>query len=84
MSASNVLQMAPPANKPNNNGGNGSNGGGSIEYRLTRLETRMEYVATKEDLKDIQITLIKWVVGVAIASSTLMGTLIVAVLRILS
>ena len=51
MSDSNVVQMARPAIRPNNNGGNGSNGGGNLESRLTRLETDMGYVAIKRSLK---------------------------------
>ena len=80
MSDSRLVHMVPPSTKPSNNGGNGSNGGGSIENRLARLETRMEYVATKEDLKDMQITFIKWMIGIVIASSSLT----IAILRVLS
>ena len=45
------LQTAPsgPATHPGNGGGNG----GGIESRLARLEARMEYVATKEDIQKL-------------------------------
>ena len=50
--------MASGAPKGNNNGN-----GGDLRERLVRLETRMDYVATKEDLKHLENTLIKWMIG---------------------
>lgn len=31
--------------------------------RLTRIETRLEHMATKADLQELQSTMIKWLVG---------------------
>ena len=41
---------SPPEDEGNGGNGNGSSGKGT-ESRLTRLETHMEYVATKEDIE---------------------------------
>ena len=67
------LRAVPPG--PSSSGP--SNGGGEAT-RLTRLETQMEYVATKADLKHLENTLIKWMLG-TIGVTAL--TLIAATLR---
>ena len=61
------------------------NGNGGIENRLrlleiqvARVETRLDTMATKEDLQKMENTLIKWMVGM-MATSTV--ALIVAVVR---
>ena len=41
----------------------------TIEDRLTRLETRQDYLATKEDLAHLETRLIKWLVGAVIAAA---------------
>ena len=72
---SDVAQLHPTTTPK---GGNGNAGGGDVRERLVRLETKMGYVATKEDLKDMENTLIKWMMGtIAIA---LVG-LVVATIR---
>ena len=40
----------------------------SVEERLIRLETKQETLATKEDLAKLEARLIKWMVGVMVAS----------------
>lgn len=44
--------------------GNGSNGGGSnIDECLTRIETKLEYIATKEDIQKIKVWLLSGILG---------------------
>ena len=48
-----------PITKPT--GGSGSNGG--IGDRVTALETHLQYLAKKEDIKDLKIWILAGVVG---------------------
>ena len=54
---------AVPKNEP---GGGGGDGGDArlraVEERLARLETRMDYMATKEDIQKLKIWFL-WVLG---------------------
>lgn len=56
--------------------------GGSFENRLTRLETHLQYLATKEDLQKLKV----WWLGGIIAgmglAATIAATIAIAVLRI--
>ncbi|MCY4261187.1 MAG: hypothetical protein OXC91_13115 [Rhodobacteraceae bacterium] len=73
----------PPKHAPSNGGNNGN--GREIHGRLTALETRMEYLATKEDIaglkthiSDKQSSTLKWQVGILI---TVIIALCIAVVR---
>jgi len=52
-----VEDQADPRNAPASSSGGGDNGG--IEARLAALETRIEYLATKEDIQKLKV----WVLG---------------------
>lgn len=70
-----VVQLAPPTGTPSPAGP--GNGGGYGE-RLARIEAKMEYMATREDVSEIKVlierkesTMLRWLlglVGVAVAS----------------
>ena len=45
----------------------GSGGGRTVEERLSALETRMEYLATKEDIQKLKT----WVLGGVVAAMVL-------------
>lgn len=34
-----------------------------VRERLSKIEARLEHMATKEDLKQLESTLVKWVIG---------------------
>lgn len=65
-----VAQIRPPVDRPTNGGG--SNGSGYGE-RLARIETRLESIATREDIADIRTTLWKAIATVVIASLGTVG-----------
>ena len=92
MTSSNVVDLPssdPPA--PNTAGG-GNNGGidtrvRTLEERLTRLETHMQYVANKEDIQSLktlieekQSTMLKWQIGII---TTVVISFMAIVLKIL-
>ena len=39
-----------------------------IDRRVTALETELKHLATKADLKDMEMRLIKWMVGMMVGS----------------
>ena len=49
-----------PINSPTR-GSNG--GGGNLEYRLARIETKLEYTATREDIADLKVIILRWLIG---------------------
>lgn len=61
--------------RPNPEGGPGGGGGGgvdarlrAVEDRLTRLETRMDYMATKEDIQKLKIWVLIGVLSSIVAA----------------
>ena len=63
----NEVKVVPPQPNPKAEpaGGDGVDARlRAVEERLVRLETRMDYMATKEDLKDLKI----WVLGSALST----------------
>ena len=44
--------------------GDGGGGGSKLEARLSSLETRIEYLATKEDVQKLKV----WILGGVLAS----------------
>lgn len=60
---------AVPKNEPGGGGGDGVDARlRAVEERLARLETRMEYMATKEDIQKLRI----WVLGGALGIALLL------------
>ncbi|MDD9819192.1 MAG: hypothetical protein OXU61_13845 [Gammaproteobacteria bacterium] len=77
-SQSKVVSLESPHTKPassSNGNGNGTRLA-AVEARLTALETHIRYLATKEDIQAMQATMLKWGVGILIA--TLSGVLFIA------
>lgn len=77
MSEDNVIPFQ--SNQKAGPGGGGGDGVDArlraVEERLVRLETRMDYMATKEDLKDLKI----WVLGSALSTGIPIVLLVVKV-----
>ena len=71
---SSVVQFAQNPPVPSTGGGGG--GRDDLSERIARLETRIEYLATKEDIQSMANTQLKWVIGVFV-------TVIVGVLAVL-
>lgn len=65
---------AVPKDEPSENGGVDARLR-AVEERLARLETRMDYMATKEDIQKIKI----WVLGGALGSGIPIALLVVKV-----
>ena len=63
---------------PGSDSGGSGGGGASLESRLTRLETHLQYLATKEDIQKLKVW---WLVGI-IGGMGLAATVALAVLRI--
>ena len=51
----------------------------AIEESLTRLETRMEYMATKEDIEGIRV----WMLGMGFAAMATTAGLVLALMKLL-
>ena len=47
----------------------------SIEEPLSRLESRLDEMVTKEDLAQFEARLIKWIVGASMTSAIIAATL---------
>lgn len=58
-------QTAPGA--PTGGNGNGSD----LRDRITRIETRLEVVATREDLSKMEIRMLKWGLMIVLGSVSL-------------
>lgn len=80
MSEDNVIPFQ--SNQKAGPGGGGGDGVDArlraVEERLVRLETRMDYMATKEDLKDLKI----WVLGSALGSVVAAIPIILLVVKV--
>ena len=71
-----------PAGRPSSGGG--GNGGSDHGERLARIEAKMEHVATREDLKKVEVlierkesTMLRWLLGIiAVAGVSLVVALI--------
>lgn len=74
----NIVTMTPSQDRPVPAPSGGGGGGGDLAQRITRLEVRMDYLATKEDLKDIKI----WILGGVIASFVTVGGLALVIWRV--
>ena len=72
---------AMPRRRPTN-GDNG--GGGDSRERLVRLETRMDYVATKSDLTEMESRLVKWMMGAITVSTIALTAAVIGFLQLLT
>ncbi len=61
-------------------GSSGGGNGGSIEERLVKLETHVQYLATKEDIQKLKV----WVLGGVVGGMVLAVTITLAIARIWS
>lgn len=44
---------------------------GDARDRLTRIETRLDHMATKEDVSRLEATLLRWFIGTAVSLTAL-------------
>ena len=65
--------------EPNASASSGGAGGDSTESRLARLETRIEYLATREDLQKIKV----WVLSGALGAAGIGATVAIGILKLL-
>lgn len=70
----NVIPINSPSSSSNG-------GGGSIETRLARIETKLEFAATREDIAELKVTILRWLIGF-LATGT--ATLVIALIRTFS
>ena len=80
VSADPHLQAVP--DPPSSESGGRGGGGSGFESRLTKLETHLQYLATKEDLQKLKVW---WLCGIITGMVTGMGlaaAVALAVLRI--
>lgn len=73
-----------PAGRPSSGGG--GNGGSDHGERLARIEAKMEHVATREDLKKVEVlierkesTMLRWLLGIIAVAGV---SLVVALIRV--
>ena len=59
---------AVDAAEPDASGGSGGGGGKRIEERLAALETRIDYLATKEDIQKIKVWVLAGVIGAVVVA----------------
>ncbi len=76
MSAGPWMAVPDPDSAESSGKGGGGNGGG-FESRLSRLETHLQYLATKEDIQKLKVW---WLVGI-ITGMGLAATVALTVLR---
>ena len=79
-----VVELTPEG-RPAQGGGNGGSGYGE---RLVRIEAKMEYVATREDVTKVEVlierkeaTMLRWLLGILAVASV---SLVVALIRLFS
>ena len=71
------LKAVPVPDPPGAESG-GKGGGNNFESRLTRLETHLQYLATKEDLQKLKVW---WLIGI-IGGMGLAATIALTFLRV--
>ena len=75
----------PPAGTPVAGAGGPGNGSSSHGERLARIEAKMEYVATREDVSEVKVlierkesTMMRWLLGILAAAGI---SILVALVR---
>ena len=53
-----------------------------IEDRVSRLEGAYEHLATKADLADLKVDLIKWMIGLMLGTAALATSIALLVLKL--
>lgn len=80
------LQSVDEQYEPPTRGGSGDGGGDSFGERLARLETRIEYLATKEDVSEVKVLIerkLNWLLyGIVGVMLTSIAALITALIRL--
>ncbi len=80
MTSSPLRAVGNPQSEPAASASSGGGGGSNVEQRLARLETRIEYLATREDLQKVKV----WVLGGVIGGMAVAVGLTLAILRLFS
>ena len=68
----NVIPITPPQS-----GGQGG-GGGDIRERLARIENELKHLAKREDIKDMEAKIMRWLLGLV---STALIAVAIALIR---
>ncbi len=87
MTSSPLRAVGNPQSEPAASASSGGGGGSNVEQRLARLETRIEYLATKEDVQKLEtrVEQVKvWVLAGVIGGMAVAAGLTVAILRLFS
>ena len=78
----------PPAGTPRPGGG--GNGGSIHGERLARIEARMEYMATREDVSEVKVlierkesTMTRWLLGILATAGISLATAVIGVVVVL-
>lgn len=78
----------PPAGTPGPGGG--GNGGSSHGERLARIEARMEYLATREDVSEVKVlierkesTMTRWLLGILATAGISLATAVIGMVVVL-
>ncbi len=56
----------------------------AMEERLSRLEGAYEHLATKADLAQLEVRLVRWTIGIIVAVAGLTGTIAFTAARLMS
>jgi len=78
MSAAKLKLVPTPQSEPPHRGG----GGGDYGERLARLEARMDFLATKEEIQKIKVWVLSGVLGGIVGGMGVAAALAVVVVRV--
>ena len=53
-----------------------------LERRLTQIESTLPHLATKADLKDLEVRLTRWMVGLMLGAAALAATIAGIIVRV--
>ena len=55
----------------------------SMEERMTRVETTLEHLATKEEIADLKVFIMRWVTATIITSVAATATVAITISRLI-
>ena len=69
MSPEDKVTALHPEGAPSPHGRSPGNGGSNYGERLARIEARMEYLATKEDIQKALSSQLRWMLGIIVVAA---------------
>lgn len=60
----------------------GGGSGGDLGERIARLETRMDYLATREDLEAMKVWFLKWAIMTILATVGITVSAVVIIIKV--